>query len=156
MQCISSFNKNSPLLTFNICIYSRLRLHVNSITIFSSGRREALEFPPGATCQDVLNHLKDFNCFNGNKHKDDQTSLNFLVLLLLFATITFKCNILFGFVCAENTRKRLKASKNDWIQACMWFWTLPILTGYKLKFSLHTHAHGMQLPMNTENCVLKL
>ena len=25
MQCISSFGKNSPLLTFNICIYSRLQ-----------------------------------------------------------------------------------------------------------------------------------
>ena len=37
MQCISNLNKNSLLLTFNICIYSRLRS--NSITVFSTSTR---------------------------------------------------------------------------------------------------------------------
>ena len=36
LQCISSFGKNSPLLTFNICIYSRLQSYL--------ARRHAMEF----------------------------------------------------------------------------------------------------------------
>ena len=75
--------------------------------------------------------------------------------------LTLKCNVLFGLVGTENTRKRLKAFKNDWIQACKSFWTLPIPTGCKLKLWLHTHAHGIaacsrHTSMNTETCVLKL
>ena len=156
MQCISSFNKNSPLLTFNICIYSRMRL--NSITPFSSAstrfgistRRDL------SGCVELPQRLQlEINCLNSKKTKTKVYFCVEKILLLCCCSLrlTFKCNVLFGLVCTENTRKRLKASKNDWIQACMSFWTLPIPTGYKLKYTHMEYNSGMQSPMNTENCV---
>ena len=77
--------------------------------------------------------------FKQQKKKDDQTNLNnegvfqrWNVFCSLWLTI--KWNGVFGLVCTENRRRRLRASKNDWTRACMSFWTLPIPTSCKLKF----------------------
>ena len=63
MQCISSFNKHSLLLTFNIYIYSRLRL--NSITVFSSTSTRT-----HSGCVELPQRLQlEINCLNGKKTK---------------------------------------------------------------------------------------
>ena len=136
--CISSFNKNSPLLTFNICIlYSHLRS--NSITVFSTSTRFGTFHPARLVrmCW-IASKTSTWNKqFEHQKKKDDQTNLNkegvFQRWNVSFVRYDLQSNVtvFFGFVCTENTRKRLKASKNDWIRACMSFWTP---TGCKLKF----------------------
>ena len=150
MQCISSFNKNSPLLTFNICIYSRLRL--NSITVFSStSTRFGISTQRDSSgCVELPQRLQlEINCLKGKKQRrSNEFELGRTGVFLRWKDfcccccslrLTFKCNILFGLVCTENTRKRLKASKNDWIQACMLFWTLPIqfplVTNWNFRFT---------------------
>ena len=119
MQCISSFNKNSLILTFNIYIYSRLRL--NSITVFSSTSTRT-----HSGCVELPQRLQlEINCLNGKKTKMIKPvwirklyfSVEKFFCCCCSLWLTFKCNVLFGLVCTENTRKRLKASKNDWIQA---------------------------------------
>lgn len=145
MQCIFSFNKNSPLfnLTFNICIYSCLQL--NLITVFSMSTRFGISSRHDlSSCVELLQRLQlEINCLNGKKRKMIKPIQIRKVLysalkcfFLCSLRLTFKCN---GFLVWF---KRLHyASKNDWIQACMLFWTLPIPTGYKLKLKLHTHTH---------------
>ena len=139
--CISSFNKNSPLLTFNICIYSRLRS--NSITVFSKSTCFGTFHPARLVrmCW-IASKTSTWNKqFKRQKKKDDQTNLNkegvFQRWNVSFVQYDLQSNVtvFFGFVCTENTRKRLKASKNDWIRACMLFKnSLPIPTGCKLQF----------------------
>ena len=76
--CISSFNKNSPLLTFNICIlYSRLRS--NSITVFSTSTRFGTFHPAWLVrmCWIANSTTSTWNKqFKRQKKKDDQTNLN--------------------------------------------------------------------------------
>ena len=70
MQCISSFNKNSLLLTFNTCIYSCLRL--SAITVFSSTwtRFEISLQCDSSGCVELPQRLQlEINCLNGKKTK---------------------------------------------------------------------------------------
>ena len=76
MQCISSFNKNSPLLTFNICNYSRLLL--NSVTVFSTSTRFGIFHRAWLVrmCW-IASKTSTWNKqFKRQKKKDDQTNLN--------------------------------------------------------------------------------
>ena len=54
--------------------------------------------------------------------------------------LTIKCNGVFGFVCTENTRKRLKASKNYWIRVACRFelFQFPSVANWNFSFA-HTH-----------------
>ena len=47
----------------------------------------------------------------------------------------FKCNVLFGLVCTENTRKRLKASKNDIVRVIYFCATSRLQPGTSVLFS---------------------
>ena len=70
MQCISSFNKQSPLLTFNICIYSRLWLNI--ITVFSSmSTRFGISTRRDSSgCVELPKRLQlEINCLNRKKTK---------------------------------------------------------------------------------------
>ena len=136
MQCISSFNKNSPLLTFNICIIIQLPYLVRRLALELSTQLDS------SGCVELLQRLQlEINSLNGKKRKMIKPiwirKAYFSTEMFPFCSLwlTIKCNGVFWLmVCTENTRKRLKASKNDWIRACMSFWTLPIPTGCKLKF----------------------
>ena len=58
MQCISSFNKNSPILTFSICILFPLAIEFNLPYLV---RRHALEFFTGLNssgCVELLQRLQ--------------------------------------------------------------------------------------------------
>ena len=57
--------------------------------------------------------------------------------------LTFKCNVFVWFGLYRKYKEETKGFQKRLPKACMSFWTLPIPTGYKLKFSLHTHAHGI-------------
>ena len=85
----------------------RILEHIDTLWNFLefSARRDSLR------CVDWLQRLKlEINCL--------RLQFNFFA--------TFNCDVLF-------TRKGLKASKNEWIEAYMSFWTLPIPTSCKLK-----------------------
>ena len=167
MQCISNLNKNSLLLTFNICIYSRLRS--NSIAVFSTSTRFGIFHPAGLVMIRMCWIPSKTSIWNKQFKRQKRKMIKpiwmrkayFSIEMFSFCSLrlTIKCNsvfwfrisalkcfvfvryylqsnatVFFGLVCTENTRKRLKASKNNWIRACMSFWTLPIPTGCKLKF----------------------
>ena len=117
--------QNSSLLTFNICIHSRLCLRSNSITVFSTSTHTRLGiFHPVdfSRCVELLQRLQlEINSLNRKKKKDAQTNLNkegifqhLNVFLFCSLRLTFKYNVLFGLVinyglvCTENRRKRLK------------------------------------------------
>ena len=109
--------------------------------------RQTLEFFPSSTRQDVLNCFKDFNqleinSLNGKKQKDDQTNLDkegvFQCWNVCFVCYDLHSNVtvFFGLVCTENTRKRLKVSKE---LACRFelFQFLPVVN-WNFSFT-HTH-----------------
>ena len=54
--------------------------------------------------------------------------------------LTIKCSGVFGLVCTENRRKRLKASKNDWIRVACRFelFQFPQVANWNFSFT-HTH-----------------
>ena len=172
MQCISSFGKNSPLLTFNICVYSHLQWRLRSfgvirirmsdprsVWVMSHQRNRWIHSGHGFLWLDrswitdpdpdhpkgtqpkfitirILEHIDTlWNFLEFSARRDSLRCVDWLQRLKLeinclrlqfnfFAT--FNCDVLF-------TRKGLKASKNEWIEAYMSFWTLPIPTSCKLK-----------------------
>ena len=71
MQCISSFNKNSPLLTFNICIIIQLPYLVRRLALELSTQLDS------SGCVELLQRLQlEINSLNSRKKKDDQTNLD--------------------------------------------------------------------------------
>ena len=89
MQCISSFNKNSPPSTFNICINSHLRF-INSITVFSStSTRFGISTWRDSGCVELPQRLQlEINCLNGQKTNMIKAALKSFLMLLLF-TMTY-------------------------------------------------------------------
>ena len=150
MQFISSLNKNSWFLTFNICIYSRLWL--NSITAFSTSTCFGISTCYNSSeCVELLQRLQlEINCLNSKKRKLIKPiwigKVYFRVEMFFFCSLrlTFKCNGFFWLIGLYRKYNRLKAcsvvlnsSNSHWLQ-------IEIVASHTRKWNC-----SMQLPMNT-------
>ena len=160
MQCTSSFNKNSPLLTFNICNYSRLLL--NSVTLFSTSTRFGIFHRAWLVrrcwiASKTSTWNKQFK--RQKRNLDDQTNLNkegvFQRWNVFFVRYYLQSNLTGFFwlgLCrkykeeTEGFQRRLNMSLHS-------FWSLPIPTDCKLKFYFYTRTWncGMQSPHISEH-----
>ena len=147
MQCITSFNKNSLLSTFNICIYSCLRS--NSSTVFSTLTHFGTFHPAQLVrmCW-IASETSTWNKqFKRWKKKDDQTNLNkegvfhrWNVFSLRLTIKVIKCNSVFWFGLyrkykeeTEGFQKRLNTSLH-----VVELFQFPPVANWNFSFT-HTH-----------------
>ena len=156
MQCISSFNKNSPLLTFNICIIIQLPCLVRRLALELSTQLDS------SGCIELLRRLQlEINSLNGKKRKMIKPTwirkAYFSIEMFSFCSLwlTIKCNGVFWFGLyrkykeeTEGFQKRLNTSLHVILNSSNSHWLqIEILVSHTRTWncgiqSPHINEHG--------------